>query len=101
MTKPSVLIVDDEEAARYGMQRALQRENCELLEAGNAADALKIIRARKPELVLLDVNLPGQSGLDFLKDLGDEEYRPLVIIITAHGSERTALEAGRSGAYDY
>src|SRR6185295_8262954 len=53
-------------------------------------------------LMLLDVNLPGISGLDFLRELQSSNgVSPLVIIITAHGSERMAVEAVRSGAYDY
>jgi len=52
--------------------------------------------------LLLDVNLPGQSGLEFLRELQDAEgEKPLVILITAHGSERMAVEAIKTGAYDY
>jgi len=101
MNKPIILIVDDEEAARYGIHRALQRENYDLFEAGNTSEARTVIKSHNPHLILLDVNLPGEDGLHFLQELSTEENHPPVIIITAHGSERTALEAGRGGAYDY
>src|SRR5437660_12560418 len=64
------------------------------------------MRDRKFDLLLLDVNLPGISGLEFLNQLQTESESnqteaPLVIIITAHGSERLAVQAVKSGAYDY
>ena len=96
-----VLIVDDEEAARYGMRRALEREGYVLDEAGSADEARRRVAAAAPDLVLLDVNLPGQSGLEYLSELATLANPPLVVIITAHGSERMAVEAIKSGAHDY
>ena len=96
------MIVDDEEAARYGMRRALSTFGYEVSEAESAEVARALIKQRAPDLMLLDVNLPGVSGLEFLRELqtaADES--PLVIIITAHGSERLAVEAVKAGAYDY
>ena len=96
-----VLIVDDEEAARYGMRRALEREGYELDEADSAAAARRRLSVAVPDLVLLDVNLPGESGLEYLAELAKLPAPPLVVIITAHGSERTAVEAIKGGAHDY
>ncbi len=97
-----LLIVDDEEAARYGMRRALESFGCEIAEAESAESARALTSDSKFDLLLLDVNLPGISGLDFLKELqSDPSDSPLVIIITAHGSERVAVQAVKSGAYDY
>lgn len=89
-----LLIVDDEEAARYGMRRALGGGGYEIAEAGSVEAARTQLGSFHPDLLLLDVNLPGESGLDFLPELqrGGED-RPLVIMITAHGSERMAVEA--------
>jgi DNA-binding NtrC family response regulator len=101
------MIVDDEEAARYGMRRALTTFGYNVSEADSAEAARILAKQQEPDLMLLDVNLPGMSGLDFLKELeeskdGDSNGSgPLVIIITAHGSERMAVEAVKSGAYDY
>ncbi len=98
-----LLIVDDEEAARYGIRRALETFGCEITEADSAETARAFLGDAKIDLILLDVNLPGISGLEFLKELqsGNQAEMPLVVIITAHGSERLAVEAVKSGAYDY
>jgi DNA-binding NtrC family response regulator len=97
-----LLIVDDEEAARYGMRRALSGFNYEITEADSVEAARVPLGQRRQDVLLLDVNLPGASGLDFLHELGSAEGEtPLVILITAHGSERMAVEAIKSGAHDY
>lgn len=97
-----LLIVDDEEAARYGMRRALSTFGYEVSEAESAEVARALVKQQMPDLLLLDVNLPGISGLEFLRELQTEEGNgPLVVIITAHGSERMAVEAVKAGAYDY
>ena len=103
--KLRLLIVDDEEASRYGMRRALTTFGYSVSEAESAEAARILIKQQEPDLMLLDVNLPGISGLDFLRELEASNpsngNQPLVIIITAHGSERMAVEAVKSGAYDY
>ncbi|MEK6283969.1 MAG: sigma-54 dependent transcriptional regulator [Acidobacteriota bacterium] len=100
--KLRLLIVDDEEASRYGMRRALTTFGYSVTEADSAEAARILLKQQQPDLMLLDVNLPGMSGLDFLRELQSPNGGgPLVIIITAHGSERMAVEAVRSGAYDY
>jgi len=109
-----LLIVDDEEASRYGMRRALTTFGYNVSEAESAEAARILVKQQQPDLMLLDVNLPGMSGLDFLRELhgakesGNQNLSgdgngtpPLVIIITAHGSERMAVDAVKSGAYDY
>src|ERR671938_1693062 len=97
-----LLIVDDEEAARYGMRRALNSQGYDIAEAGSVAEARAAMNEQRPDLLLLDVNLPGQSGLEFLRELqARPDSAPLVILITAHGSERMAVEAIKAGAYDY
>jgi DNA-binding NtrC family response regulator len=96
------MIVDDEEAARYGMRRALTTFGYNITEAGSAEAARALLKQHDPDLLLLDVNLPGMSGLDFLRELKESNgHGPLVIIVTAHGSERMAVEAVKAGAYDY
>src|ERR1044072_603285 len=96
------MIVDDEEAARYGMRRALSTFGYNITEAGSAEAARALLKQNEPDLLLLDVNLPGMSGLDLLRELKSSNGNgPLVIIVTAHGSERMAVEAVKAGAYDY
>ena len=96
------MIVDDEEAARYGMRRALSTFGYNISEAGSAEAARALLKQHEPDLLLLDVNLPGMSGLDFLREIKSANGNaPLVIIVTAHGSERMAVEAVKAGAHDY
>src|SRR2546422_3119711 len=84
------------------MRRALSASGYNISEAGSAEAARLLVKQQEPDLLLLDVNLPGMSGLDFLRELRSANGNgPLVIIITAHGSERMAVEAVKSGAYDY
>src|SRR5687767_729796 len=96
------MIVDDEEAARYGIRRALTTFGYNVTEADSAEAARILLKQQQHDLMLLDVNLPGISGLEFLREIKETNGNgPLVIIITAHGSERVAVEAVKSGAYDY
>ena len=84
------------------MRRALSTFGLNVSEADSAEAARALIKQQEPDLMLLDVNLPGMSGLDFLRELKSANGNsPLVIIITAHGSERMAVEAVKAGAYDY
>src|SRR2546421_3487937 len=101
-----LLIVDEDAAARVGMRRALENFACEISEADSAEGAHALMQNSSFDLLLLDVNLPGLSGLDFLSQLqsvaeSSKTEAPHVIIITAHGSERLAVQAVKSGAYDY
>src|SRR5258705_4758777 len=96
------MIGDDEEAARYGMRRALTTFGYQISEAGSAEAARALLKQQEPDLLLLDVNLPGMSGLDFLRELkGLNGAAPLVIIVTAHGSEGMAVVAVKSGGHEY
>lgn len=99
--KSVVLIVDDEPAARFGMRRALEKEGYTILEADNLAAAERAVENSSPKVVLLDVRLASESGLDYLPAVVSREFPPVVIMITAHGSERTAVQAIKLGAYDY
>jgi DNA-binding NtrC family response regulator len=96
----TILIVDDDTTARYGMKRVLE-ESYKVLEAENAAAARRVMAAENPDLLLLDIEMPGESGLDLLRDLKARDSSPAVIMITAYGSEKVAVEAMKSGAYDY
>lgn len=100
MKKPQILIVDDEKTARYGIRKAIEVSGT-VTEAGNLKDARKILDRDHPEVVLLDLNLGGESGFDLLKETRALSDPPLIVIITAHGNERIAVEALHSGAFDY
>lgn len=96
-----VLIVDDEPAARYGMRRALEKEGHKIFEADSVASAEQVVDSQNPSVILLDVKLASESGLDYLPELVSRKQAPVVIIVTAHGSERLAVEAIKRGAFDY
>src|SRR5579863_1640248 len=96
----TILIVDDDATARYGVRRALEGRY-RILEASGPAAARQVMATEPPDLLLLDVEMPEESGLDFLRELKVAETSPLVVMITAYGSEKIAVEAMKSGAYDY
>ncbi|MCI0413848.1 sigma-54 dependent transcriptional regulator [bacterium] len=101
MEKPLLLIVDDEPASRYGIRKALAQFRFSVQEAGDGKEALDKIQQLLPDLVILDVNLPEMDGLSVLSQVHRENSVPLVIVITAYGSEKIAVEAMKRGAYDY
>jgi DNA-binding NtrC family response regulator len=96
----TILIVDDEPAARYGLRRALESKY-RIAEADSAEAARDAVLAEKPDLILLDVILPGQDGLSFLKSLRDQGNTVPVLMVTALDAAKTAVDALRLGAADY
>jgi signal transduction histidine kinase len=98
---PKVLLIDDEEAARYGIRRALANQGYDLDEASDGAVALAKIEAQLPDVVVSDINMPGVDGLTLVERLSSFPEAPLAILITAHGSENVAVQALRAGAYNY
>ncbi|OHB94481.1 MAG: hypothetical protein A3E19_02630 [Planctomycetes bacterium RIFCSPHIGHO2_12_FULL_52_36] len=101
MTPPAILIADDEKGARFGMKKALEKDGYSILEASSGQEALELIRNRLPDLVFLDINMPEMNGLEVLEKTRGMECSPMVVVITAYGSERIAVEAMKKGAYDY
>jgi two-component system LytT family response regulator len=96
----NVLIVDDEPLAREGMTLLLKDESAvdSVAEARNGAEAVEAIRARRPDLVLLDVQMPEMDGFGVLRAIG-AEHMPPVIFVTAH--DRYAIQAFEVNAIDY
>ncbi len=101
MTTSTILIADDEKGARFGMKKALERDGYTLFEASNGQEALELITTYLPDLVFLDINMPEMNGLEVLEKVRDVGCPPLVVVITAYGSEKIAVEAMKKGAYDY
>ncbi|MCB0833429.1 MAG: sigma-54-dependent Fis family transcriptional regulator [Bacteroidetes bacterium] len=97
----NVLIVDDEKAARYGMIKALRPEGFRLAEAEDALSALNLLSTNSYHIVISDVSMPGMNGIELVKTIRDRQWPVLVIMITAHGSEKLAVEAIKSGAFNY
>lgn len=99
---PSILIVDDEEVIREVLATLLgRRGRYTVAEARDEAEALRCLAARPYDIVLLDLFLPGASGLDLLRHIKADDATREVIMITAHGSVETAVEAIKAGAFHY
>ena len=96
-----VLVVDDEPRIRHALRVCLEGEGYDVTEARGAEAALEAVRRRPYDLAFLDLRLPGASGMDLLPDLLDEQPRLSVLVITAHSSIDSAVEAMRRGATDY
>jgi DNA-binding NtrC family response regulator len=96
----TLLVVDDDAAARYALTRVFEKDY-RVVEAGDVAEARLKLRSFHPSVLLLDFSLPGEDGLTLLREIGTASGAPAVVMITAHGSERVAVEAMKAGAYDY
>ncbi|HEY1483173.1 MAG TPA: sigma-54 dependent transcriptional regulator [Candidatus Acidoferrum sp.] len=96
----TILVVDDEPAARYALKRALE-SRYRILEADSAAAARSTLASEVPELLLLDVVLPGEDGISFLRWLREQGNDLPVLMVSALDTARTAVEALQLGAADY
>lgn len=97
----TVLVVEDEALQARSIKRSLERQDYEVLVASSAEDGLDVITTHHPDVVLTDLRLPGMDGLALLKRVREMEEAAQVIMMTAHGNVRIAVEAMRLGAYDY
>ena len=97
---PSILIVDDERSILQSLEGLLSDEGFEVITASNGYEALKIIDAEPPDLVLLDIWMPGIDGIETLKEIKKDNPYIHVIIITGHGTIETAVKATKLGAFD-
>jgi signal transduction histidine kinase len=96
-----ILVIDDEEAARYGIRKALEREGYQVELAADGREALQKIQEFSPQAIISDINMPNMDGITLLREVGRLDAPPPVILITAHGSEALAVQGLRAGAYDY
>jgi len=100
--KGRILVVDDERSMREMLEIFLGREGYEVIGCASAADALAEIDGKPPfDLVISDINMPGLTGLDLLRQIHDDSPDLPVIMITAYGSPDSAVEAMKLGAVDY
>jgi DNA-binding NtrC family response regulator len=101
MKRSKLLVVDDEHLIRWSLEQNLKKQGYEVLTAGTGEDALRHVREEQPDLVLLDIQLPGISGIDVLEKIKEHDDDIIVIMVTAHSGLETAVNAMRLGAYDY
>ena len=99
--RTTVLIVDDEPNVLYALQKGLQNEPYDVVTAANATEAVKNFERQTPDLVLSDIRLPDKSGLELFNELHELDARIPIILMTAHGTAETAIEAMKQGAFDY
>jgi two-component system response regulator RegA len=99
--KPSILLVDDDERFRSRTARAFSDRGYETHEAGGYDAAVAIASQESTELALVDLRMPGKSGLEVVRELHRIDAATKIIVLTGYGSIATALEAVRLGATHY
>nr|WP_319395871.1 sigma-54 dependent transcriptional regulator [uncultured Desulfobacter sp.] len=98
---PAVLIVDDESTIIDSLEGILSDDGFEVIHAFNGYEALKKIDSHSPDIVLLDIWMPGMDGIDTLKEIKQHHPTLPVVMITGHGSIESAVDATKSGAFDF
>jgi len=96
-----ILVVDDEESIRISLGGILEDEGYQVLPAENGADALDLIREEVPDLVLLDIWMPGMDGIQTLEQIRNLFPDLTVVMMSGHGTIETAVKATRMGAFDF
>lgn len=97
-----ILIADDEEDVRSSLKRILTRRfECDVFEAASGEEALDYLKKDKFDLVLLDIKMPGISGMDVIKEKKKLKYQPVIWVITGFDSEEIAREVIKEGADEY
>jgi two-component system response regulator AtoC len=96
-----ILVVDDDPQMQFFLKEALERQQYVVTVQPSAEAALEALASARFDLILMDVRLPGMNGLDAVNEIQKVDHRTPIIIMTAHGTRETALEAVRRGAYDY
>ncbi|MBM4276927.1 MAG: sigma-54-dependent Fis family transcriptional regulator [Deltaproteobacteria bacterium] len=98
--KPTILVVDDELGARQSLEVILE-DDYRVLNAESGPEALKVLQRESVDLILLDVNMPDMDGLEVLRRIREQDEALDVIMVSALNLARKAVDAIRSGAYDY
>lgn len=98
---PKLLIIDDEPGVLFSLESALASPSLTVVSAETASDGLEAARRENPDVILLDVQLPDCNGLEVFNQLHAADPRLPVIIMTAHGTTDTAIEAMKRGSFDY
>jgi len=96
--RPRVLVVDDEESVRHILRTVLERQGCDVCEAGSAEEALQLLPQASPAVAIVDILLPGKSGLALLDEITSRRPDCRVIVITGDSSPQTAGQVARLGA---
>ena len=99
--KPRILVIDDEAAIRDSLRMILEYEHYECLGAASGPEGLSIIKRDAPDLVVLDIKMPGMSGIETLAEIRKVDESVPVAMISGHGTIADAMQATRLGAFDF
>jgi two-component system nitrogen regulation response regulator NtrX len=99
--KPRILVIDDEGAIRDSLRMILEYEDYQFVGAATGQEGIGAVQRERPDLVLLDIKMPGMDGLEVLRKLHAFDETLPVVMISGHGTTATAVEAIRSGALDF
>ena len=98
---PLILVVDDDERLRERLGRALQARGLSVKLASNYDDALRVARESLPEMAVVDLRMPGPSGLELIRALKELDPETRIVVLTGYGSIATTIDAMRLGAVYY
>jgi two-component system nitrogen regulation response regulator GlnG len=101
MATQRLLVIDDEPDVQYSFRRLFESPELEVAAAGSGEEALRLIPALRPDLVLMDIRMGGLNGLETLRRVRELDAKLPVILMTAYGTTQTAIEAMKLGAFDY
>ena len=99
--KSRVLVIDDEAAIRDSLRMILEYEDYQFVGAASGQEALDVVKRERPDIVLLDIKMPGMDGMEVLRKLRALDEGLPVVMISGHGNTATAVEAIRLGAIDF
>lgn len=95
--KKMILIVDDQAGVRRLMAEALKEEDYDALLAANGLEALEVLKSFQPDLMLLDMKMPGMNGLEVFQELKKYDYKTIVVMMTAYGDMELLTQAKKAG----
>ena len=99
--KPRILVIDDEGAIRDSLRMILEYEDYQFVGAASGQEGLALVQRERPDLVMLDIKMPGMDGMEVLRKLHALDETLPVVMISGHGTTATAVDAIRSGATDF
>src|SRR5512141_637785 len=99
--KSRILVIDDEAEIRRSVRMILEYEGYEVMEASSGPEGVAMAERESPDLVFLDIKMPGMDGLEALQRLKAANETLPVVIISGHGTVSTAVEATKAGAFDF
>ncbi|HBF12562.1 MAG TPA: two-component system response regulator, partial [Deltaproteobacteria bacterium] len=98
---PTILIADDELSIRTILSKALKGKGFDVIKAEEGVQALGFLKSQPIDVAIIDIRMPGKTGLEILNAKGDFPSQPAIFIMTAQDTMENAIEAMKRGAFDY